>query len=108
LSQKLEFLSFSFSPFARSTSRCQYRFLISPQVFIVLALAAVALADTPRPAYPPPPPPPAYKPAPSYKEPSYADVPPQYNYQYAVKDDYAGVDFGKNLNYISFLGQTVF
>jgi len=59
----------------------------------------MALADNPRPAYPPPPPaykPAPYKPAPSYREPSYANVAPQYNYQYAVKDDYAGVDFEAN------------
>jgi len=59
----------------------------------------VALADNPRPAYPPPPPaykPAPYKPAPSYSEPSYPDAAPQYNYQYAVKDDYAGVDFDAN------------
>jgi hypothetical protein len=44
-------------------------------------------------------PPPSYQPAPyqpSYKEPAYPDVAPQYNYQYAVKDDYAGVDFSAN------------
>jgi hypothetical protein len=66
------------------------------QVLIILSLAAVALADNPRPTYPPPP---SYKPAPyqpSYNEPAYPDVPPQYNYQYAVKDDYAGVDFSAN------------
>jgi len=50
-----------------------------------------------QPSYPaPPPPPPSYKPAPAYQEPTYADVPAQYSYQYAVKDDYANVDFGKD------------
>ncbi len=58
----------------------------------MLALAAVALADQPRPYAPPPP---AYRPAP-YKEPAYPDVPPKYEYQYAVKDDYANVDFDAN------------
>ena len=53
------------------------------QLLLVLALSAVALAD--RPPYSPP--------APSYQQPSYADVPPKYEYAYAVKDDYSGVDF---------------
>jgi Insect cuticle protein. len=35
-----------------------------------------------------------YKPA-SYKEPSY-DEPAKYEYQYAVADQYAGVDFNQN------------
>merc|ERR1719150_2522935 len=36
---------------------------------------------------------PAYH-APSYKEPAYADVPAKYQYEYAVADEYAGVNFG--------------
>ena len=48
------------------------------------------------PPPPPPPPPPPYHPAPSYKQPAYADVPPKYEYAYAVKDDYASVDFNAN------------
>ena len=60
------------------------------QVLIALTLATVALADRPNPYQPAP----AYKPRPAYPEP--ADVPPQYQYQYAVKDDYAGVDFTQN------------
>ncbi|XP_040563333.1 pro-resilin [Lepeophtheirus salmonis] len=35
--------------------------------------------------------PPAYGPAPTYP-----DIPPAYQYQYAVKDDYAAVNFGAN------------
>merc|ERR1719150_2966335 len=38
---------------------------------------------------------PAYH-APSYKEPAYADVPAKYRYEYAVADEYAGVNFGAN------------
>ena len=45
--------------------------------------------------------PPAYKPPPyappTYKEPSY-EAPPAYAYQYAVADDYSGVNFGQNEN----------
>merc|ERR1712121_371971 len=41
-------------------------------------------------------PPPAYRPAPAYAPArSYADAPPKYAYDYAVKDDYSGVDFGQ-------------
>ena len=62
--------------------------MLSFQVFIVLALAAVALADnTP---YQPP----SYKPAP-YKQPAYEE-PAKYEYAYAVQDDYAKVDFDAN------------
>ena len=67
------------------------------KAFLVLALAAVALArpDTPRPYAPPSP----YKPAPAYKQPAYEPVaPPKYEYAYAVKDDYSGVDFDQNEN----------
>ena len=51
----------------------------------------MALADnTPyRPAPAP------YKPA-SYSEPKYDDAPAQYEYAYAVNDDYSGVNFGAN------------
>ena len=38
---------------------------------------------------------PAYH-APSYKEPAYADIPAKYQYEYAVADEYAGVNFGAN------------
>ena len=52
----------------------------------------MALADQPAPYSPPAP---SYNPS-SYKEPTYADVPPKYQYQYAVKDDYSNVDFDAN------------
>eukprot|EP00094_Tigriopus_californicus_P014244 TCALIF_13797-PA protein Name:"Similar to resilin Pro-resilin (Drosophila melanogaster)" AED:0.13 eAED:0.14 QI:0/0/0/1/1/1/2/0/131 len=56
-------------------------------VAIILFAAAVLADNAPyRPA--------PYKPA-SYKEPSY-DEPPKYEYQYAVADQYAGVDFNQN------------
>merc|ERR1712080_601135 len=49
--------------------------------FIVLAaLAVVAVAR------------------PQYEAPSYPVVPPQYAREYAVQDEYAGVDFGANEN----------
>merc|ERR1711942_242296 len=35
-----------------------------------------------------------YKAAPSYVEPSYADIPAKYDWEYAVKDDYTNNDFG--------------
>lgn len=49
-------------------------------------MAGVALADNApyRPAY-----------QPSYKQPAY-DEPAEYQYAYAVKDEYKGVDFGAN------------
>ena len=47
----------------------------------------------PAPAYKPAP---SYKPTPSYHEPAYAAVPPKYQYEYAVADEYAGVNFGAN------------
>merc|ERR1739848_977801 len=37
--------------------------------------------------------PPAYGPPPAYKEPAYPDVPPQYQYAYAVADDYSKSNF---------------
>merc|ERR1711892_495407 len=37
---------------------------------------------------------PVYKAAPSYAEPSYADIPAKYDWEYAVKDDYSNNDFG--------------
>jgi len=50
------------------------------------ALLAVAFA-----AGPPAP----YHPAPAHG-PAYADTPPVYGYEYAVKDDYSGANFGQN------------
>ena len=71
------------------------------QSFVALfALAAIAAADRPAPyepaPYKPAPYQPAYKPyQPAYKEPKYAE-PANYEYNYAVKDEYAGVDFNAN------------
>ncbi|QQP55920.1 Uncharacterized protein FKW44_000409 [Caligus rogercresseyi] len=48
-------------------------------IIALSALLALASADHPAP----------YHPAPAYKE-----VPAAYQYQYAVKDDYSGVNFG--------------
>lgn len=58
------------------------------QVFIVLSLAALTLADH-APA-------PSYAPRPTYKEPKYENHPAAYEYSYTVQDDYAGVNFGQN------------
>lgn len=65
------------------------------------ATAPVAYKPAPAPVvYKPAPAPVAYKPAPTYKatssyvEPSYADVPALYTWEYAVKDDYSSNDFG--------------
>ena len=53
------------------------------QVFIAFsALFAVAFAAGP--------------PAPYHPAPAYADTPPVYGYEYAVQDDYSGVNFGQN------------
>ena len=62
-------------------------------ILALSALVIAASADRP-PSYAPSPykpPTPSYAPAPSYKE-----EPANYQYEYAVKDDYAGVDFGAN------------
>ena len=50
----------------------------------------MALADQPAPYSPP-----SYK-RPSYSEPAYPDTEPAYEYAYAAKDDYSGVDFSQN------------
>ena len=43
---------------------------------------------------------PIHKPAPVYHKPAYKepiyDTPPKYQYEYAVQDDYSGVNFGQN------------
>ena len=57
------------------------------KAFVAFALLAVAAADNvyrPAPVYHPAP---AYKPAPAYHE-----EPANYAYNYAVNDDYAGVN----------------
>jgi hypothetical protein len=59
-------------------------------------------APAPAPVYKPAPPPaPVYAPAPAPAygaAPVYPDVPPAYDYSYAVADDYRGVNFGANEN----------
>merc|ERR1712055_370336 len=62
---------------------------IEMKVFIAFSalFAAVFAAGPPAP----------YHPAPAYgKAPVYADTPPVYGYEYAVQDDYSGVNFGQN------------
>ncbi|TRY79846.1 hypothetical protein TCAL_08832 [Tigriopus californicus] len=61
-----------------------------------LGLVALAVADNaPRyePRYQP-----SYKPSyePSYKQPSYKEEPASYQYNYEVKDEYAGLNFDAN------------
>ena len=57
-------------------------------------LATAFAAGPPAPYHPAPAP---YHPAPAYgKAPAYADTPPVYGYEYAVQDDYSGVNFGQN------------
>merc|ERR1712106_692831 len=48
----------------------------------------------PAPSVYKPAPAPVYKAAPSYAEPSYADIPAKYDLEYAVKDYYSNNDFG--------------
>nr|XP_045624462.1 pro-resilin-like [Procambarus clarkii] len=61
------------------------------KVFILAALLAIASAEK-RPTYGPPPP--TYNPpVPSYNAPEPVG-PAQYNFNWAVKDDYSGNDFG--------------
>eukprot|EP00095_Tigriopus_kingsejongensis_P003560 maker-scaffold1514_size37881-snap-gene-0.6 protein:Tk03560 transcript:maker-scaffold1514_size37881-snap-gene-0.6-mRNA-1 annotation:"bcs-1 protein" len=57
-------------------------------IFALLALTAVVLADNPPPPYRPAPAP--YQPEPKYEEPA------QYQYAYAVKDEYSQLDFNAN------------
>ncbi|XP_045624470.2 pro-resilin-like [Procambarus clarkii] len=66
---------------------------MTAKVLVMAALVAVTLArPEPPPVYGPPP---SYTPPkPVYGAPSYPDTPPQYNSQYAVRDDYSGNDFG--------------
>ncbi|XP_053650920.1 pro-resilin-like [Cherax quadricarinatus] len=68
---------------------------MTTKVLVLTVLVAAALArPEPPPTYGPPAPaynPPAH-PRPAYGAPAYPDTPPQYNAQYAVKDD--GNDFG--------------
>jgi len=65
------------------------------------APAPIVYKPSPAPAvYKPAPAPLIYTPAPSYKapssyvEPSYADIPAKYDWEYSVKDDYTNNDFG--------------
>ncbi|TRY71718.1 hypothetical protein TCAL_00286 [Tigriopus californicus] len=53
-------------------------------IFAVLALTVAALADNP---------PPSYQQPSTYQEPSYG--PAQYNFDWNVKDDYSGNNYGQ-------------
>ena len=64
---------------------------------IVYKPAPAPFVYKPAPAhvvYNPAPAPVVYKQAPSYAEPSYADIPAKYVWEYAVKDDYTNNNFG--------------
>jgi len=54
------------------------------QILVLLCLAAVAFSAPNSPPYSPPA--------------SYDDAAPAYQFDYAVKDEYAGLDFGHNEN----------
>ncbi|CAL4076185.1 unnamed protein product, partial [Meganyctiphanes norvegica] len=56
--------------------------------FVLAALMAVAVMGAPRPDSPP-----SYGPPPSYPAPSYKEPGMPFDFAYAVKDDYKGVDF---------------
>merc|ERR1712212_1204184 len=56
--------------------------------FVLAALMAVTVMGAPRPDSPP-----AYGPPPSYPAPSYKEPGMPFDFAYAVKDDYKGVDF---------------
>ncbi|XP_045107126.1 extensin-like [Portunus trituberculatus] len=64
-----------------------------------LHLPTIDLCPTPPPTYTPPPPPSTYAPPPpptyGHHEPTEKPV---YNFEWAVKDDYAGLHFGQNEN----------
>ncbi|XP_042227267.1 cuticle protein 7-like isoform X2 [Homarus americanus] len=63
-----------------STTRPSITTMIA-KTAVVLALVAVAVAAPTQPSY-------GYTPAPAYEEPA------KYDFNYAVKDDYSGNDFG--------------
>ncbi|XP_068212998.1 cuticle protein 7-like [Palaemon carinicauda] len=73
---------------------------MSLQIALVVVACGIVLASADRPpAYGAPPtyapPAPRYSAPVSYnKEPEYPDVPPQYNFNYGVADDYSGANFG--------------
>merc|ERR1712055_139401 len=56
--------------------------------YVLAALMAVAVMGAPRPDSPP-----QYGPPPSYPAPTYKEPGMPYDFAYAVKDDYKGVDF---------------
>ncbi|XP_063591752.1 pro-resilin-like [Penaeus indicus] len=65
---------------------------MSLRIVVFVALMAGALADS-SPRYSPPTP--SYNPpTPTYGAPAPASGPAQYDFNYAVKDDYSGNDFG--------------
>merc|ERR1712061_74943 len=67
----------------QTTTQQHHEGLIAISALIDTALAAPA--GPPEPYYPAPAP---------YHVPAYADVPPAYNFAYAVADDYSGSTFG--------------
>nr|XP_040573930.1 cuticle protein 7-like [Lepeophtheirus salmonis] len=70
------------------------RHLIVPKkckkIILVCTMLTCSLPPAPAPYHPAP----AYKPAPYHPAPSYKEDPTVYQYQYAVSDEYAGLNFG--------------
>merc|ERR1712002_856033 len=56
-------------------------------IFVAVVASAIAMPDQ---RYAPP--------APSYRQPAVADAPAQYSFDWAVKDEYSGNDFGQTEN----------
>merc|ERR1711944_334221 len=67
------------SPKHLQTNNNNHKLKMNSKMIVLCALFAVALSA----------------PQSSYSQPSYPDAPPAYQYDYAVKDDYSGVDFGQ-------------
>ncbi|CAL4090992.1 unnamed protein product, partial [Meganyctiphanes norvegica] len=61
--------------------------------FVLAALMAVVVMGAPRPDAPP-----SYGPPPSYHAPSYKEPGMPFDFAYAVRDDYKGVDFAHDEN----------
>lgn len=66
--------------------------VLSPfQTFFAIVLLAVAAAADTAPYRPAP-----YQPAPAYKQAASYEEPAAYNFNYAVQDDYAQLNYGQN------------
>merc|ERR1712002_674530 len=61
--------------------------------FVLASLMSVAVLGAPRPDAPP-----SYGPPPSYHAPTYKEPGMPFDFAYAVRDDYQGVDFAHDAN----------